>query len=140
MEHESRLDLRRLLRERGTPIILISFDIDGTLEVGDPPGILTMEMVRRAQERGCLIGSCSDRSLSGQRAIWDQHHIPVDFIVSKHMLSEVKTKFEAEVYYHIGDREDLDKKNALAAGFEFLWPDEAVRMPWFLPDGNPGQQ
>ena len=32
--------------------ILISFDIDGTLEVGDPPGILTMAMVRRAQKRG----------------------------------------------------------------------------------------
>ena len=120
--------------------ILISFDIDGTLEVGDPPGILTMEMVRRAQEKGCLIGSCSDRPLSGQRAIWDQHQIPVDFVVSKHLLAEVKAKFEAEVYYHIGDREDLDKKNALQAGFEFLWPEEAVRMPLFLSDGNPGHQ
>ena len=26
--------------------ILISFDIDGTLEVGDPPGPLTMAMVK----------------------------------------------------------------------------------------------
>jgi hypothetical protein len=29
---------------------LISFDIDGTLEVGDPPGSLTMAMVRRAKD------------------------------------------------------------------------------------------
>ena len=119
-------------------VILISFDIDGTLEVGDPPGILTMDMVRRAQEKGFLIGSCSDRPMSGQQAIWDQHSIPVDFVVSKQMLPEVKAKFEADVYYHIGDREDLDKKYALEAGFEFLWPHEAILKTWFLSDGSPG--
>ena len=48
-------------------VILISFDIDGTLEVGDPPGVLTMEFVRKTQEAGILVGSCSDRPISGQR-------------------------------------------------------------------------
>ena len=120
-------------------VILISFDIDGTLEVGDPPGLLTMDMVRMAQQKGILIGSCSDRPISGQQAIWDQHNITVDFVSLKHMLSEVKAKFEADVYYHIGDREDLDKKYALEAGFEFLWPHEAVEKVWFLSDGNPGR-
>ncbi len=119
-------------------VILISFDIDGTLEVGDPPGILTMDMVRTVQKKGFLIGSCSDRTMSGQRAIWEEHNIPVDFVVPKHMLSEVKEKFKADIYYHIGDREDLDKKYALEAGFEFLWPHEAIAMPWFLSDGDPG--
>jgi hypothetical protein len=36
---------------------------------------------------------------------------------------------KADIYYHIGDigdREDLDKKYALAAGFEFFWPEEAM--------------
>jgi hypothetical protein len=28
----------------------------------------------------------------------------------------------------------LDKRYALEAGFEFLWPDEAAEMPWFLAD------
>ena len=120
-------------------VILISFDIDGTLEVGDPPGVLTMDMVRRAREKGFLIGSCSDRTMSGQRAIWEQHNIPVDFVVPKHMLSDVKAKFQADAYYHIGDREDLDKKYALEAGFQFLWPDEAIEQPWFSADGDPGQ-
>ncbi|HJN85834.1 MAG: HAD family hydrolase [Dehalococcoidia bacterium] len=119
-------------------VILISFDIDGTLEVGDPPGILTMEMVRRAKEKGYLIGSCSDRPLSAQRVIWDQHNIPVEFVSSKHQLPEVKAKFEADIYYHIGDREDLDKKPALEAGFEFLWPEEAAEKAWFLSDADPG--
>ena len=49
---------------------LISFDIDGTLEVGDPPGYITMEMVRRAKDLGYIIGSCSDRTVSNQRRIW----------------------------------------------------------------------
>ena len=43
---------------------LISFDIDGTLEVGDPPGIITLDMVRKAKELGFLVGSCSDRTIS----------------------------------------------------------------------------
>ena len=120
-------------------VILISFDIDGTLEVGDPPGILTMELVRRTKEKGFLIGSCSDRPLSGQRAIWEQHNISVDFVVSKHMLPDVKAKFEADIYYHIGDREDLDRKPALDAGFEFLWPAEAILEPLPHLDGNPAQ-
>ena len=88
-------------------VILISSDIDGSLDVGDPPGVLTIEMVRRVQQKGFLIGSCSDRPLSGQRAISEQYNIPVNFVVSKHMLPDVKAKFEADVYYHIGDREDL---------------------------------
>ena len=120
-------------------VILISFDIDGTLEVGDPPGILTMDLVRRTQEKGFLIGSCSDRPMSGQQAIWDQHNIPVDFVVSKQMLPDVKARFQADVYYHIGDREDLDRKYALDAGFEFLWPHEAILEPWLLLDDKPAQ-
>jgi hypothetical protein len=36
---------------------LISFDIDGTLEVGGPPGSITIERVRQALELGYIIGS-----------------------------------------------------------------------------------
>ncbi len=114
--------------------ILISFDIDGTLEVGDPPGPLTMEMVKIVQDKGFLIGSCSDRPPSSQRSMWEEYEISVDFTVAKHLLSEVKSGFDADAYYHIGDREDLDRQNALRNGFEFLWPDEAAAQPWFLPE------
>jgi len=112
-------------------MILISFDIDGTLEVGDPPGPLTMDMVRKVKEKGFLIGSCSDRPISAQRAIWKENDIEVDFVISKHMLSDVKQKFPADVYCHIGDREDLDRQYALKAGYDFLWPDEACENDWF---------
>ena len=53
-------------------VILISFDIDVTMEVGDPPGVLTIEMVGRIQQKGFSMGSCSDRPLSGQRVVWEQ--------------------------------------------------------------------
>ncbi len=108
---------------------LISFDIDGTLEFGDPPGGITVEMVRRAKELGFLIGSCSDRFPSAQRALWAACGIEVDFVAAKHMLDDIRARFPADRYLHIGDR-DLDQQLAERAGFEFLWDHEGVAEPW----------
>lgn len=110
---------------------LISFDIDGTLEVGDPPGIITMDMVRKAKDFGYLIGSCSDRPLSDQRRIWQQHNITVDFTVLKHKLADVKAWFQAEAYYHIGDT-DMDSFFAARAGFHFVRADASAHQAWGL--------
>lgn len=111
--------------------IVLSFDIDGTLEVGDPPGGVTMEMVRRAHELGYVIGSCSDRPLSGQTAIWKRFNIPVAFVAAKHQLPDVRSRVAADAYYHIGDR-DVDHQAAQQAGFGFWWAHEAVAQPWLL--------
>ncbi len=111
--------------------ILLSFDIDGTLEVGDPPGKITMEMVRRAHQMGYVVGSCSDRPLSAQRAMWERFEIPAAFIAAKHQLGEVRARISADSYYHIGDR-DLDQQFAQRAGFGFWWEYEAVSEPWLL--------
>lgn len=108
---------------------LISFDIDGTMEFGDPPGGITLDMVRRAQQNGFLIGSCSDRPPSVQQALWDRFEIRNDFVIPKHGLGEIRARFEAEDYVHIGDR-DLDKQYAEQAGFRFFWAHEGVSEPW----------
>jgi hypothetical protein len=108
---------------------LISFDIDGTLEVGDPPGCVTLDMVREASGAGYIIGSCSDRTLSNQQRIWRDHNITVAFTVLKHQLDLVKVEFNVELYYHIGDT-DIDRHYAERAGFEFLYPDAAVDHLW----------
>lgn len=108
---------------------LISFDIDGTLEVGDPPGIITLHMVRQAQRLGYLIGSCSDRTISYQQQLWYQHEIMVDFTVLKHQLADVKARFQAEVYYHIGDT-DMDHFYANRAGFRFCRADATAHQSW----------
>ncbi len=107
---------------------LISFDIDGTLEVGDPPGGITMDLVRQVQGLGYLIGSCSDRTVSEQQRIWVNHGISVEFTVLKHRLNDVKEQFSAEEYYHIGDTE-ADRRASLQAGFDFLPVDDSV-LSW----------
>lgn len=109
--------------------ILISFDIDGTLEIGDPPGPLTMDIIRRARENGCIIGTCSDRPLNVQKELMERQKIPIDFVARKHELAEVRAAFEAEIYYHIGDTE-LDQLFAMRAGFDFLWMTAARNEPW----------
>ena len=109
--------------------ILVSFDIDGTLEAGDPPGPVTMSMVRSARDHGCIVGSASDRPLPVQQSMWDRHGIAVSFVSSKQGLPDVKSRFAAEEYYHIGDT-DMDQQLALAAGFQFIWMDDGPSEPW----------
>ena len=116
--------------------VLVSFDIDGTLEAGDPPGPVTMLMVRKALDHGCIIGSSSDRPIPGQQAIWDRHRIEVSFVSHKQELPDVKARFPADAYYHIGDT-DLDRQFAMEAGFNFLWMDEGHSEPWL--DGAVGR-
>lgn len=117
--------------------ILLSFDIDGTLEAGDPPGPVTMDMVRRARELGYIIGSASDRPVPVQRRIWETHAIPVDFTVHKHKLDEVKALFEADTYQHIGDT-NMDEHYAVLHGFEYLDVAKFLPQPWMLLDGAAG--
>ena len=108
---------------------LISFDIDGTLEVGDPPGYITIERVRQALELGYIVGSCSDRPVSHQQRLWLEHGIAVAFTVLKHQLEQVRAEFSAEAYFHIGDT-NMDKHYAERAGFAFLYPDSSVDRLW----------
>ena len=110
-------------------VTLVSFDIDGTLEVGEPPGIVSVALVRRAKQLGYVIGSCSDRPIGYQEALWARLAIPVDFTVLKHRLADVRARFAAASYYHIGDT-DVDERYAIGAGFEFLRADAAAHRSW----------
>jgi hypothetical protein len=113
-----------------TPITLVSFDIDGTLEVGDPPGIIPIALVKRARQLGYVIGSCSDRPLSFQQAMWQRLDLAPDFTVLKHRLAEVKARFDAvTTCYHVGDT-DIDEHFATLAGFRFLRADAVAHRAW----------
>jgi len=100
-------------------IRLLSVDIDGTLEIGEPPGIIPVALIRTAQRLGYLVGSCSDRPVSFQQAMWERVAIRADFTVLKHRLADVRARFAAAAYYHIGDTE-IDERFAREAGFHFL--------------------
>lgn len=118
---------------------LFSFDIDGTLEVGEPPGIVPVALVRTAKRLGYLIGTCSDRPLGYQRALWERLQIVADFTVLKHRLADVKRRFAASAYYHVGDT-DVDERFAREAGFEFLRADAVAHRRWapaLFPDVRP---
>jgi hypothetical protein len=108
---------------------LISFDIDGTLEVGDPPGLISVDMVRECKQLGYLIGSCSDRPVSYQQRLWQRLEIAADFTVLKHRLADVKLQLHAEAYFHIGDTE-LDHFFAGEAGFRFFRADASMLDVW----------
>ena len=110
-------------------IRVVSFDIDGTLEIGDPPGIIAVALVRRAKSLGYVIGSCSDRPISFQEAMWERLGVVADFTVLKHRLADLKSRFRAAGYYHVGDT-DVDEHFATLAGFQFLRADATAHRAW----------
>jgi hypothetical protein len=99
---------------------VVSFDIDGTLEMGDPPGPIGADFVRRTQEGGCIIGSCSDRTIREQSDVWERAGIVPDFVVAKHRLERVREQFTCDRFVHIGDTQ-IDAHFAQLAGFEFFF-------------------
>ncbi len=105
--------------------MLVSFDIDGTMEFGHPPGPITVEVVRSVGAAGHVIGSASDRTRSDQQSLWEMHDIEVAFVGGKHHLTEVRDRFPAEQHLHIGDTH-VDEHFARLAGFEFVWVDDAA--------------
>lgn len=114
---------------------VVSFDIDGTLEVGDPPGGITLDMVRQAKANGYIVGSCSDRGTSAQKLLWERAELAVDFTVMKQQLDLVKEQFQtADQYLHIGDT-DVDRWFAEKSGFEFIHIEEAHLVDWICELG-----
>jgi hypothetical protein len=111
--------------------VLVSFDIDGTLEDGDPPGPLPMDLVLLAKSLGYVVGSASDRTRREQREMWRRREITVDFVGHKHNLDEVALDFPSERKIHIGDTE-VDAHYARLAGFEFV---HALQLPARGADG-----
>jgi hypothetical protein len=110
-------------------ITVVSFDIDGTLEIGEPPGVVPIALVRAAKRLGYVIGSCSDRPLSHQQDVWLTIGIDPDFTVLKHRLEDIRARFPDALGYHIGDTH-VDERFALAAGFRFLSSLPPAPHPW----------
>jgi hydroxymethylpyrimidine pyrophosphatase-like HAD family hydrolase len=100
-------------------LVLVSFDIDGTLEDGDPPGPLPMSIARRALDLGYVVGSASDRTLHEQARMWVDCGISPDFVSHKHTLGSVAERFPTVRRVHIGDTH-VDAHYARLAGFEFV--------------------
>jgi hypothetical protein len=105
----------------GARTVLLSLDIDGTLEDGDPPGPILMSLASRALALGYVVGSASDRTLRDQANIWARRGIEPDFVSHKHTLETIALRFPAMRRVHVGDT-DVDHYYARLAGFEFFLP------------------
>jgi hypothetical protein len=101
------------------PLVVVSFDIDGTMEFGDPPGPIGADVARELAARGVVVGVASDWPRSNQRPLWSRHGVDVRFVGGKHHLLTVRTQFPAARYLHVGDT-DVDERYAMLAGFEFV--------------------
>ena len=108
--------------------VLLSFDVDGTLEDGDPPGPLSIQVVRRAIALGYVVGSASDRTLRDQSNLWVQRGIEPDFVSHKHTLEDIAMRFPAARRVHVGDT-NVDDYYARLAGFEFVFAIAASEDP-----------
>jgi hypothetical protein len=120
-----------VLPGRSTPRLVVSFDIDGTMTFGDPAGPVGIDLVRAVAALGPVVGSASDRTRAEQSTLWARHGVDVAFVGGKHHLADVRHRFPAERYVHIGDTV-VDEHFALDAGFEFFAVD---RLP---EPGAPG--
>jgi len=108
-------------------VLLVSLDIDGTVEGGDPSGPVPLEFARRARALGAVIGSSSDRTISDQRDFWEAGGVQVDFLVLKHQLPDLPGRYPCNRYLHIGDSM-MDEYYATVAGFEFWSVPRLVRQ------------
>lgn len=106
-----------------SPRILVSFDVDGTMEFGHPPGPIPASVARELAARGYIVGVASDWPRSSQQPLWSGHGVEPDFVGGKHNLDEVRRRFCADRYVHVGDT-DTDESYARRAGFDFLHVDE----------------
>jgi hypothetical protein len=105
------------------PRVLVSFDIDGTMEFGDPPGPVSADVARELFARGYIVGVASDWPRSSQQPLWSTHGMEPHFVGGKHHLHEVRAQFEADHYIHVGDT-DVDERYATLAGFVFVHVDD----------------
>lgn len=110
--------VRDLFSEKDPGLVLVSLDIDGTLEVGKPPGPLALDDVVGMQQTGFTVGSSSDRTLQEQSALWEDLGMTIDFVSRKHELAQIRQHFLASRFIHIGDT-PVDASYAAEGDFEF---------------------
>lgn len=99
--------------------VLLSLDIDGTLECGAPPGPLTRGDASAAIQAGAIVGSASDRTPADQWRVWRAWGVEPSFVVPKHGLPRVVARYPGLAPLHVGDGY-VDWLEASRAGFAYL--------------------
>src|SRR5262249_53801898 len=113
--------------------LVISLDLDGTLEFGDPPGAIAPALVRALQEAAFVVGSASDRTVLDQSRLWQRAGLQPDFVVVKHHLRHISSTYPGRRLVHIGDR-FADYLEARNAGALFLHVESLSLQEWCMPE------
>lgn len=113
--------------------LIISFDLDGTLEFGDPPGAIAPALVRTLQETVFVVGSASDRTVLDQSRLWQSAGLEPGFVVVKNHLRHISSKYPGRRLVHIGDR-FADYLEARNAGALFLHVESLSFEDWCQPE------
>jgi hypothetical protein len=108
-------------------VSVVSFDIDGTLAAGDPPGLIGKDDLLTIVGLGCVIGSASDNPVRSQKYVWSTIGIEPTFTVLKHRLAHVRSITFGLEYWHVGDGE-FDAHVAMTSHFGYLQPREFLDL------------
>ena len=107
-----------------------SFDIDLTIRLPeDEEGrnrLVSPEVLRDLQKSGTIVGTCSDREPSDQRAAMQSVGFEPDFCIPKEMLAHLRRMAPNADLVHIGDDALRDRAIAEWAGVPHVWPHKAV--------------
>jgi hypothetical protein len=107
--------------------VVVSLDVDGTMEFGEPPGPVTVEIVRLLLGAGHVVGCASDRTRTDQEQTWERAGLTLAFVGGKHHLDSVRARFPARRYVHVGDTH-VDAHFAELHGFEFVAVDDPAAL------------
>lgn len=116
----------------GVERLVVSFDIDGTLEFGDPNGPIVTGLVRALQDAHVVVGSASDRTVLDQRRVWTAAGIEPEFVVVKNHLQRIPAQYPDGLLVHVGDR-FADELEAANAGAVFVHVDVLSWEQWLEP-------
>jgi len=98
--------------------VLIAFDVDGTLECGNPPGPIRLERVRLLKEAGFTVGIIG----ALERVMPKLPNLDFYYPGDPHKpegLKEVKEKFKPLLAIYVADLPS-DRKSALKLSYSYI--------------------
>ena len=103
-----------------------SFDIDLTLQMPeDEPGCrgpIPVSHLTQLQRQGAIVGTCSDREPSDQRAAMRALDFEPDFCIPKELLRHLAELMPDAKLTHVGDDCRRDREIAVKSGWTHRWP------------------
>ena len=103
------------------PLVVLVFDVDGTLEVGSPPGPIPIRVLYELKRRGFIVGIIGNYHRIIHRCI-DFHFCLQGHPVKHISLRRVIEMFNPDLVIYVAD-EDRDRRACMDAGVVYVRPE-----------------